>query len=186
MIPRRAGPACYARRGTTGSVYLDVEYTVLEGPYAKRKIWSMIGLYSASGPNWGQHGPQPVRGILNSARVVLSDRDNSPEGAECPPYFRLRGSRRARVRGAYRHRQGQQRRGQERHPSGRDAGPEGIRRRHGGSCGAHGCYAPAPLDGGSAAVLRAAAAPAAVLRVPRPLDRNAATPAAGVRPTWAK
>jgi hypothetical protein len=68
----------YARRGTTGSVYLDVEYTVVEGPFAKRKIWSMIGLYSASGPNWANMGRSLVRGILNSARG-LSDKDNSPE-----------------------------------------------------------------------------------------------------------
>lgn len=68
----------YARRGTTGSVYLDAEYTVLEGPYAKRKVWSMIGLYSATGPGWANMGRSLVRGILNSARG-LSDKDNSPE-----------------------------------------------------------------------------------------------------------
>lgn len=68
----------YARRGTTGSVYLDAEYTVLEGPYAKRKIWSMIGLYSPNGPNWANMGRSLVRGILNSARG-LSDKDNSPQ-----------------------------------------------------------------------------------------------------------
>jgi len=68
----------YAKRGATGSVYLDAEYTVLEGPYAKRKIWSMIGLYSASGPNWANMGRSLVRGILNSARG-LSDKDISAE-----------------------------------------------------------------------------------------------------------
>lgn len=68
----------YAKRGATGSVYLDAEYTVLEGPFAKRKIWSMIGLYSPSGPNWSNMGRSLLRGILNSARG-LSDKDNSPE-----------------------------------------------------------------------------------------------------------
>jgi hypothetical protein len=34
--PSQGWTGGYARRGTTGSVYLDVEYTVLEGPYAKR------------------------------------------------------------------------------------------------------------------------------------------------------
>ena len=68
----------YAKRGTTGSVYLDAEYTVVEGPYAKRKIWSMIGLYSPKGPDWANMGRSLVRGILNSARG-LSDKDNSPE-----------------------------------------------------------------------------------------------------------
>ena len=76
--PSQGWTGGYARRGTTGSIYLDVEYTVLEGPYAKRKIWSMIGLYSASGPNWANMGRSLVRGILNSARG-LSDKDNSPE-----------------------------------------------------------------------------------------------------------
>lgn len=76
--PSQGWTGGYARRGTTGSVYLDVEYTVVEGPYAKRKIWSMIGLYSASGPNWANMGRSLVRGILNSARG-LSDKDNSPE-----------------------------------------------------------------------------------------------------------
>lgn len=76
--PSQGWTGGYARRGTTGSVYLDVEYTVLEGPFAKRKIWSMIGLYSASGPNWSNMGRSLVRGILNSARG-LSDKDNSPE-----------------------------------------------------------------------------------------------------------
>jgi hypothetical protein len=68
----------YAKRGSTGSVYLDAEYTVLEGPYAKRKIWSLIGLYSPNGPNWANMGRSLVRGILNSSRG-LSDKDNSPE-----------------------------------------------------------------------------------------------------------
>jgi hypothetical protein len=64
--------------GSTGSVYLDAEYTVLEGPYAKRKIWSLIGLYSPNGPNWANMGRSLVRGILNSSRGI-SDKDNSPE-----------------------------------------------------------------------------------------------------------
>jgi len=76
--PSQGWTGGYARRGTTGSVYLDVEYTVLEGPYAKRKVWSMIGLYSATGPGWANMGRSLVRGILNSARG-LSDKDNSPE-----------------------------------------------------------------------------------------------------------
>jgi len=76
--PSQGWTGGYAKRGTTGSVYLDAEYTVLEGPYARRKIWSMIGLYSAKGPDWANMGRSLVRGILNSARG-LSDKDNSPE-----------------------------------------------------------------------------------------------------------
>ena len=68
----------YAKRGNTGAVFLDAEYTVLDGPYAKRKIWSMIGLYSPNGPNWANMGRSLIRGILNSSRG-LSDKDKSPE-----------------------------------------------------------------------------------------------------------
>ena len=48
------------------------------GGYAKRKIWSMIGLYSPNGPNWANTGRSLIRGILNSSRG-LSDKDKSPE-----------------------------------------------------------------------------------------------------------
>ena len=76
--PAQGWTGGYAKRGNTGAVYLDAEYTVLEGPYAKRKIWSLIGLYSPNGPNWANMGRSLVRGILNSARG-LSDKDKSPE-----------------------------------------------------------------------------------------------------------
>jgi hypothetical protein len=76
--PSQGWTGGYAKRGMTGSVYLDVEYTVLEGPYAKRKVWSMIGLYSPNGPNWANMGRSFVRNILNSARGI-ADNDNSPE-----------------------------------------------------------------------------------------------------------
>lgn len=66
----------YATRGKTGAVYLNAEFTVLEGPYARRKIFSMIGLYSPKGPDWANMGRSLVRGMLNSARAI-SDKDNS-------------------------------------------------------------------------------------------------------------
>ena len=62
----------------TGSVYLSAEFVVTEGPFAKRKVWSLIGLLSLKGPEWGSMGRSFVRGILNSARG-LSDKDNSPQ-----------------------------------------------------------------------------------------------------------
>ena len=64
----------------TGSVYLACEFIVLEGPYAKRKLWSNIGLQSRKGPTWGQMGRSMIRGILNSARNV-HPQDNSPQAA---------------------------------------------------------------------------------------------------------
>lgn len=68
----------YATRGSTGAVYLNGEFTVLEGPYARRKIFTLIGLYSPKGPEWGNMGRAFVRGMLNSARG-LSDKDMSPQ-----------------------------------------------------------------------------------------------------------
>lgn len=63
---------------TTGSVYLNAEFVILEGTFAKRKVWSLIGLRSLKGPEWGNMGRSFVRGILNSSRG-LSDKDNSPQ-----------------------------------------------------------------------------------------------------------
>lgn len=76
--PSQGWTGGYATRGTTGSVYLNIEYTVLEGPFAKRKVFGMIGLYSAKGPEWANMGRGLVRSMLNSARGI-SDKDNSPQ-----------------------------------------------------------------------------------------------------------
>ncbi|SFM13626.1 hypothetical protein [Nitrosomonas communis] len=64
----------------TGSVYLACEFIVLEGPYAKRKLWSNIGLQSRKGPTWGQMGRSFIRAVLNSARNV-HPQDHSPQAA---------------------------------------------------------------------------------------------------------
>jgi hypothetical protein len=55
---------------TTGSVYLNCEFVVLEGKYARRKMWSLIGLHSPKGPEWANMGRAFIKGILNSARGV--------------------------------------------------------------------------------------------------------------------
>lgn len=62
---------------TTGSVYLNCEFILLEGPYAKRKVWSLIGLHSEKGPEWTNMGRTMIKGILNSAHRLLPD-DQSP------------------------------------------------------------------------------------------------------------
>jgi hypothetical protein len=64
----------------TGSVYLSCEFVVLEGAFAKRKMWSNIGLLSRKGPVWGQMGRSMIRAILNSARNV-HPQDNGPQAA---------------------------------------------------------------------------------------------------------
>jgi len=76
--PSQGWTGGYAKRGATGAVYLDAEYTVVEGPYTKRKIWSLIGLYSPKGPDWGNAGRGLVKGILNSARGI-GDKDTSAD-----------------------------------------------------------------------------------------------------------
>ena len=77
--PAQGWTGGYATRNeTSGSVYLNAEFVLLEGPYARRKVWSLIGLLSQKGPEWGNMGRSFVRGILNSARG-LSDKDNSPQ-----------------------------------------------------------------------------------------------------------
>jgi hypothetical protein len=56
------------RNANTGSAYLNCEFVVLEGQYARRKLWSLIGLHSPKGPEWGNMGRTFIKAILNSAR----------------------------------------------------------------------------------------------------------------------
>ena len=76
--PSQVWTGGFATRGSTGAVYLNGEFTVTEGEYAKRKIFTLIGLFSPKGPDWGNMGRGLVRGMLNSARGI-SDKDMSPE-----------------------------------------------------------------------------------------------------------
>jgi len=61
-------------------VYLACEFVVTSGPFAKRKLWSNVGLHSRKGPIWGQMGRSMIRAILNSARNVHPG-DDSPQAA---------------------------------------------------------------------------------------------------------
>ena len=75
--PNRGWTGGYATHNqSSGSVYLNCEFVITEGKYARRKIWSLIGLFSHKGPEWGNMGRSFVRGILNSARG-LKDKDDS-------------------------------------------------------------------------------------------------------------
>ncbi len=58
------------------AVYLDTEYVILEGKYAKRKIWGIIGLHSQNGPEWTNMGKAFIKSIMNSAKGI-SPKDNS-------------------------------------------------------------------------------------------------------------
>ncbi|PZW42330.1 hypothetical protein C8P66_118117 [Humitalea rosea] len=76
--PSQGWTGGYATRSSAGAVYLNGEFTVLEGPYAKRKVFTLIGLYSPKGPEWAGMGRSFLRGMLNSARGI-SDKDVSPQ-----------------------------------------------------------------------------------------------------------
>ena len=66
------------RNNDTGAVYLSCEFVIVAGQFAKRKIWSNIGLYSQkNNNNWGNMGRSFIRGILNSARGIMP-KDESP------------------------------------------------------------------------------------------------------------
>ena len=69
----------YATRSPeTGSIYLTCEFVVLDGEYAKRKLYSNVGLHSPKGATWGQMGRSFIRAMLNSARNI-HPKDMSPE-----------------------------------------------------------------------------------------------------------
>ncbi len=75
----------YATQNTaSGAVFLNAEFVVLEGPYARRKIWSLIGLHSEKGEEWSNIGRSLIKAILNSARGI-GNKDNSPtaQSARC-------------------------------------------------------------------------------------------------------
>ena len=62
----------------TGSIFLACEFIVLEGNYARRKMWSNIGLHSSKGPAWANMGRTFIRAALNSSRNVRPQ-DNSAQ-----------------------------------------------------------------------------------------------------------
>lgn len=75
----------YATRNEqTGSVYLSGEFIVTEGKFARRKLWSLIGLHSAKGTEWADMGRSFIKAILNSSRGIHPG-DNSPaaQSARC-------------------------------------------------------------------------------------------------------
>ena len=63
----------YATRSASGSVYLNVEFTVIGGEYSGRKIFSTIGLRSPKGSWWGTKGRLFMRDIVNSAYGLQPD-----------------------------------------------------------------------------------------------------------------
>ncbi|WP_353281804.1 hypothetical protein [Wolbachia endosymbiont (group B) of Horisme vitalbata] len=64
----------FTKNYTTGSIYLNVEFTVTEGPYAKRKIFQIIGIKNGKAEGeediWGESGRSMLRSILESSRNI--------------------------------------------------------------------------------------------------------------------
>ena len=71
----------YATLGDSGAVYLNCEFVVTEGPFARRKVWSLIGLHSPKGPTYANMGRSFIKSILNSARG-FSAKDDSPQAMQ--------------------------------------------------------------------------------------------------------
>ncbi len=64
----------------TGSIYLNLEFTVVEGPYSKRKIYQIFGIQGSklneNGEDvWGEMGRSMIRRILESARNIYPHDD---------------------------------------------------------------------------------------------------------------
>lgn len=77
--PSQGWTGGYATRSAkTGAVYLNAKFTVLEGPFAKRVVFGLIGLYSPKGPEWGNMGRSFLRAILHSSRGIHPS-DLSPQ-----------------------------------------------------------------------------------------------------------
>ena len=64
----------------TGSIFLACEFVILDGEYARRKMWSNVGLHSSKGPAWGNMGRTFIRAVLNSARNI-QPQDNSAQAS---------------------------------------------------------------------------------------------------------
>lgn len=73
----------YATRNqNSGAVYLDCEFVLIGGQFAKRKVWTLIGLHSSKGPNWANMGRTMIRSILNSSRGVADDDETASAQAK--------------------------------------------------------------------------------------------------------
>ena len=68
----------WATQGNTGSVYLNCKFIVQDGKYAKRKVYTNIGLHSPKGNTWGEMGRSFIKALLNSAQGI-DPKDMSPQ-----------------------------------------------------------------------------------------------------------
>jgi hypothetical protein len=71
-------PTC---KWSTGAIYLNCKFSILEGEYAGRDVWSLIGLHSVNGDKWKELGRSFMKAILNSARGFAAN-DKSLEAID--------------------------------------------------------------------------------------------------------
>lgn len=57
------------------NAYMDLELTICEGPYAKRKVWDMIGVRGAEG--YVNNGRAAIRAILETGRGATTANSNA-------------------------------------------------------------------------------------------------------------
>lgn len=96
--PGNAGEGGWEKRSKAGdSQALDCEFTVVDGPFAKRKFWS---LFTVSGTTEGHEkaaaiSGSRIRGILESARGIRPDdeSDNAKSARRISSYGDLDGLR---------------------------------------------------------------------------------------------
>lgn len=63
-------------KSDSGFLYLNCEFTVLEGPFKNRKVFQMIGLYSANSKVVEDIGRSFVQAMINSAYGIKFDDDS--------------------------------------------------------------------------------------------------------------
>ena len=82
--PGNSGEGGWLKRSKSGeSMALDVEFTIVEGPFAKRKFW---GLFTLEGTTEGHQKAADIsasrlRAILESARGIRPDDESEPAKA---------------------------------------------------------------------------------------------------------
>jgi hypothetical protein len=85
--PGSAGEGGWLRRSKDGnSEALDCEFVVLDGPFAKRKVWSLLTV-AGSTPGHAEAAKisaGKLRAILESARGIKPD--DKSDAAKQPPY----------------------------------------------------------------------------------------------------
>lgn len=77
-----------ASKSTPGNAYLDLELTICEGPYNKRKVWDMVGAQGSE--QYVNMGRSAIRAMLESGRGAS---EQNPAGYKINGFHDLGGLR---------------------------------------------------------------------------------------------